>query len=103
MTQGRVSGSDQGFVFLVGDVADEQRGDDTVAGRPLGYPVPVPGDQCDGIAGNPVIASWGPGRLDAFWWRNDNTLQHGWNDNGGDPASWGWEQFALQYPGYPPS
>jgi hypothetical protein len=50
-------------------------------------------------AGNPVIASWAPGRLDAFWVRHDDTLQHGWNDNGGDLASWGWEQFALQYPG----
>jgi hypothetical protein len=61
------------------------------------------GSNGDGIAGNPVIASWGPERLDAFWWRNDYTLQHGWNDDGGDLASWGWEQFALQYPGYPPS
>jgi hypothetical protein len=64
--------------------------------------LPFPGSG-DWPAGNPAIASWAPGRLDAFWWRNDGTLQHGWNENGGDLASWGWEQFALKYPGFPPS
>jgi hypothetical protein len=57
------------------------------------------GGNGDGIAGYPTIASWQPGRLDAFWYRNDYTLQHGWNNSGGDLAGWAWEQFTLQYPG----
>jgi hypothetical protein len=59
------------------------------------------GSNGDGIASFPTIASWEPGRVDVFWYRNDYTLQHGWNTSSGDPAYWGWEQFALQYPGQP--
>jgi hypothetical protein len=53
----------------------------------------------DGIAGFPALASWQPGRLDAFWFRSDYTLQHGWNAKGGNLGDWIWEHFALQYPG----
>lgn len=50
----------------------------------------------DGIAGFPALASWQAGRLDAFWIRSDYSLQHGWNDSGGDVAGWSWENFTLK-------
>lgn len=58
----------------------------------------VQGDSTIAVAGFPALASWAPGRLDAFWWRSDYTLQHYWSITGGDQ----WEppeNFNLQFPG----
>jgi serine protease AprX len=48
--------------------------------------------------GYPSLASWGSGRLDAFWLANDGTLQHYWNP-AGEPRTWQPpESFILQFP-----
>ena len=49
-----------------------------------------------GVATPPALASWGPGRLDAFWYRSDYTLQHYWNATG-EPRTWQPENFQLQF------
>jgi hypothetical protein len=51
-----------------------------------------------GAAGPPALASWGPGRLDAFWWSSDYTLLHYWNPTG-EPKDWqAPDNFTLQFP-----